>query len=175
MTRDDTKQILAVIDATYPNFKVENPTETINAWHFFLADYDYNKIAIALKAYVATSGSGFAPSAAELIDMANKSYQYNIETEQGAWDMVSKALRNSAYNSREEFEKLPPLVQKAVGSPAQLREWALDPNFNHSVESSNFKRQFRELAQQDIKLKRMPMEMRAMIEQSNNMMLDCNK
>lgn len=37
-----------------------------------------------------------------------------------AWSLVEKAIRNSIYNSQEEFSKLPPLVQKAVGSPNVL-------------------------------------------------------
>lgn len=171
MTRDETKQILAVIDSAYPNFKVENVTETLNAWHFFLADYDYNTIAIALKSYVATSGSGFAPSVSELIGMASKSIEFVQMPESEAWDLVYKAICRSAYNSQEEFAKLPPLVQKAVGSATQLKAWALDTDFNHSVESSNFKRQYRRLSDQEKEFAKMPVEMRTAIEQKKGQML----
>lgn len=172
MTRDEVKQILAVIDSAYPNFKVDNVTETLNAWHFFLADYDYNTIAIALKSYVATSGSGFAPSVSELIGMASKAVDYKQHSEQDAWDMVYRAICRSAYNSKEEFDKLPALVQKAVGSPYQLKEWATDVNFNHSVESSNFKRQYRKLADQDKELAKMPIEMKAIIERTGVQLIE---
>lgn len=165
MTREETKTILEVIDSTYMNFRVEDPKKTLDAWHFFLSDYDYNRIAIALKTYVATTGTGFPPSVDQLIAIANKPMEYNQTTEADAWALVYKALCNSGYNSREEFEKLPPLVQKAVGSSEQLHRWAIDPNFNHGVESSNFKREYNRLQQQEQQLQKMPVEMRSMIEQ----------
>lgn len=36
--------------------------------------------------------------------------------------------RNSGYHAEEEFARLPELIQKAVSSPGQLREWALSEN-----------------------------------------------
>ena len=49
----------------------------------------------------------------------------------------------------DEYNKLPPVVQKAVGSPSQLREWGMDEDFNESVVSSNFMRVYRnELSKQ---------------------------
>lgn len=50
-----------------------------------------------------------------------------------AWSLVEKAIRNSIYNSQEEFSKLPPLVQKAVGSPNVLRLWAADGSYSEQV------------------------------------------
>lgn len=171
MSRDEVKRILAVIDAAYQNFKVDNATDTLDAWHFLLADYDYNSIAIALKTFIATSGSAFAPSIAELIALTHKADEMSYLGEQEAWDMVHKALRNGAYGSRQEFEKLPPVLQKAVGSPEQLRRWAIDPEFNASVESSNFKRQYRKLIDDDRDYNRMPVEMKMRIEQNRERML----
>lgn len=39
------------------------------------------------------------------------------------WLINNLQMRNSIYNSEEEFSKLPPVVQKAVVSLGQLREW----------------------------------------------------
>ncbi|MFR8332153.1 MAG: hypothetical protein ACLU9S_07140 [Oscillospiraceae bacterium] len=60
-----------------------------------------------------------------------------------AWNLVAKALRNSAYGSEEEFAKLPPAVQRVAHSPFQLREWALmDADTVQSVVASNFQRAY---------------------------------
>ena len=83
-----------------------------------------------------------------------------------AWSLVSKAIRNSAYNSVEEFAKLPPIVQNAVGLPDQLRTWALDENYNEQVISSNFMRCYRtELARHE-ELSKMPAEIKDLIDNS---------
>ena len=39
--------------------------------------------------------------------------------------LVQRALRNSGYKSEEEFAKLPEACQRAVGTAANLKEWAL--------------------------------------------------
>ena len=81
-----------------------------------------------------------------------------------AWALVSKAIRNSGYNSVEEFAKLPPSAQKAVGLPDQLRTWALDENYNEQVVSSNFMRCYRtELARHE-ELSKMPSDVKALID-----------
>lgn len=171
MTRDEVKKILTIIDATYPNFKVDNLTETLDAWHFFLSDYEYNRIAIALKTYVTTQDSGFAPNVNQLIAIANKTQEYSQIPDTDAWALVYKALSNSAYHSREEFEKLPALVQKAVGSPTQLHLWATSTDFNHGVESSNFKRTYNRLAERERELATMPVEMKSLIKQESERMM----
>jgi hypothetical protein len=71
-------------------------------------------------------------------------------TEQEAWQCVAVALRNSAYNSSAEFEKLPPVVQRLVGSPNQLREWSqMDSDTVNSVVASNFQRSYRARAKSE--------------------------
>lgn len=171
MTRDEVKQILMVIDATFPNFKVENISETLNAWHFFLADYDYNSIAIALKSFISTNNTGFAPSVSQLINMTYKATEYEQLGDGEAWALVSKAIRNSAYNSQAEFDKLPPAVKKAVGSASQLHTWAIDEDYNESVISSHFLRNYKAVIERNNEYNRLPVEMRAQIDQSARMLI----
>jgi hypothetical protein len=65
-------------------------------------------------------------------------------TELEAWELVSKATRNSTYNSAQEFAKLPPVVQRLVGSHMQLKEWAaMDAETLQSVVASNFQRSYK--------------------------------
>lgn len=127
MTRDEVKQILMRIQTTYPNWKPQGDLSlVIDVWHEYLEGYTYYEILGAVKAYVLSDTSGFAPTVGQIVGKLHGMMK-SIEPEMGsleAWSMVSKALRNGYYGAEEEFNKLPPLVQKAVGSPMNLRNWS---------------------------------------------------
>ena len=151
---------------SYPNYKPNDISETVDVWHMMLSDYDYNLVAMALKSYILSDTSGFAPSIGQLVAKIQTITKPQELSETEAWSLVSKAIRNSGYNSVEEFTKLPPIVQNAVGLPDQLRTWALDENYNEQVVSSNFMRCYRtELARHD-ELSKMPEEIKALIDNS---------
>ena len=127
MTRDEVKMILMRIQTTYPNWKPQGDLSlVIDVWHEYLEAYTYPEILGAVKAYVLSDVSGFAPTVGQIVGKLHGMAKA-IEPEIGAleaWSMVSKALRNGYYGAEEEFAKLPPLVQKAVGSPMNLRNWS---------------------------------------------------
>jgi hypothetical protein len=127
MTRDETKMILMRIQTTYPNWKPQGDLSlTIDVWHEYLEGYTYQEILGAVKAFVLTDITGFAPTVGQIVGKLHgmmKSIEPEINGLE-AWAMVSKAIRNGYYGAEEEFEKLPPLVQKAVGSPQNLRNWS---------------------------------------------------
>ena len=153
---------------SYPNYKPNDISETVNVWHMILSEYTYEQISIALKAYILSDTSGFAPSIGQLVGKIQAITKPEELNEMEAWALVSKAIRNSGYNSVEEFAKLPPLVQKAVGLPDQLMTWALDENYNEQVVSSNFMRCYRtELARHE-ELSKMPSEVKALIDSVSN-------
>lgn len=163
MTREETVKIIRIMVDSYPNYKPNNISETVDVWYMMLSDYDYNLVAMALKAYILSDTSGFTPSIGQLVSKIQTITKPHELSEMEAWSLVSKAIRNSGYNSVEEFAKLPPLVQKAVGLPDQLKIWALDENYNEQVISSNFMRCYRnELARND-ELSKMPSEVKALI------------
>ena len=149
---------------SYPNYKPNDISETVDVWHMMLSDYDYNIVAMSLKAYILSDTGGFAPSIGQLVDKMKSISTPQELNEIEAWSLVSRAIRNSCYNSVEEFSKLPPLVQKAVGLPEQLRIWALDEDYNEQVVSSNFMRCYRtELARHE-ELSKMPSEAKSLID-----------
>ena len=85
-------------------------------------------------------------------------------TEGEAWGLVSRALRNSAYDSQREFDALPPRLQRLVGSPNQLREWAmLDADTVQSVIASNFQRSYRARTAADLAYAALPADVRALV------------
>lgn len=149
MTRDETVNIIRVMVDSYLNYKSNNFFETVDVWHTMLSDYDYSLVSMALKSYILSDTSGFAPAIGQLVAKMHSITQPQELNEMEAWSLVSKAIRNSIYNSADEYAKLPPIVQKAVGLPSQLMQWAIDDTYNESVVSSNFMRCYRiELARE---------------------------
>ena len=84
-----------------------------------------------------------------------------------AWGLVRKAINNSGYHSEEEFAKLPPLVQKAVGTPGQLKQWGMsDIESIETVAQSNFMRTNRAVAKREDEVSRMPKEIKQLKQQN---------
>ena len=166
MTREETKRIIRIICATYPNFKPNDLTETIDTWDFLLEEYTYQEISLALKAYIATSTSGFAPSIGQLIEKV-RSISCGAElSEMEAWALVSRAIQNGQNGAEEEFAKLPEIVQKAVGSPSLLRQWATtDERSIENVVQSNFMRTYRAELSRKREVQTMPKDVLKIMEQ----------
>lgn len=165
MTRDECKKLLMICEATYPNFKVENPTETVDAWTLVLGDFDYQTIETAFKIFIRTSGSAFAPMPSELIAMTKKVKELTMADSGKVWDEVREAIRSSLYYHEREFEKLSPMAKKVVGYSGQLRDWAMcETQEIETVIQSNFKKRFDEIKNREVEIQSMPSEVRELIE-----------
>lgn len=161
------KEFGKLADAIKTYFPRDNmlPTDTaMELWYDMLKDMDYQSAYIGLKNHVATSK--FAPTIADIRNGAVISQPQELN-EMEAWSLVSKAICNSIYNSVSEFEKLPPLVQKAVGLPDNLREWAMTDNLNHEVVMSSFQRAYKAELKQNEELQKMPQNVRNLIQKAN--------
>ena len=159
MTREETKELLMMIQAVYPNFRVE-PSQmgaTINAWHMMLEEYSAESVGAALKIYTKTNNTGFAPSVSQLIGDMYAPTKNEQMTEGEAWHMVKKAIGDSGYHAQEHFDNFPPIIQKAVGSPTMLRQWGMtDSDEVNTVIMSNFQRTYRSLLSQEEFKNRVP-------------------
>ena len=168
MTREETVKIIRIMCDCYPNYKPSNLSETVDVWNMMLEEYSYSQISMALKTYVHSDTSGFAPSIGQLLDKLHAIQNPQELNEMEAWSLVSKALRNGYYGAVEEFNKLPPLVQKAVGSPDNLRNWSqTDTNSIENVVQSNFMRSYRLVVNRENEIKKMPADVRTLIENVN--------
>ena len=168
MTVIEAKKIIAVMLVSFPNFKPTDVDSMAETWADMLSEYSYSQVSMALKAYIVSDISGFAPSIGQLVAKIQTVTQPQELNEMEAWSLVSRAIRNSTYNSVEEFAKLPPLVQKAVGLPDQLRTWAMDENYNEQVASSNFIKCYRTEVARSQELSKMPSDVRKIIERACN-------
>ena len=184
VTRDETIELLMMVQAAFPNYKPPDKTVAVNTWFLMLSDYPYQQVQMALKAYIATDTSGFAPSIGQIIDKMQMINSHAEQNEMEAWSLVSKALRNGNYKSREEFEKLPDLVKEAVGSPENIHNWAQsDIKSIERVIQSNFIKSYRLVVNRQKEMQKLPKEIKAMIsgnkdcdgkriEKSQNTMLE---
>lgn len=177
MDREESKKILMVIQVSYPNWHPVDLTMAINTWHLMLEEYQYREVEAALKAFILTDTSGFAPTIGQLVEkIHNLRKKMNVKndiSELEAWSLVYKAICNSNYHAEEEFEKLPPAVQKAVGGPANLREWAqMESDTVQSVEQSHFLRSYRAAIARQETDEKLPESMKLAIASQRNKALE---
>lgn len=172
MTRDEIKEMLMVIQAAYPNYKPQDKTVAVNIWYMMLKDYEKEVVEAALKIYIASDTSGFAPAIGQLIDKINTVTAPPELNSMTAWGLVSKALRNGYYGAEQEFEKLPPTVKKAVGSSDNLRNWAQsDSKSIETVIQSNFIRTYEAEVRRKTEDAKTPPDVRALIDKISNQKL----
>lgn len=152
MTRQETGIIMDILTTAYPTFyngrNAPDMRMTVNLWAEMFAEDDVKIVAAAVKALIATDDKGFPPHIGAVKGRIRQISNPDEMTEQEAWALISKALRDGYYNAEAEFAKLPPLVQDVVHDPRQLREWSMmDESTVQSVVASNVQRSFRAKAQ----------------------------
>lgn len=141
MTIKEFGKLAAAIKTYYPKENMLPSNEAMELWYDALKDLDYKYAEQGLRKYVMSNK--FPPSIADIRECSLDFERPQELNEMEAWSLVSKALRNGYYGAEEEFAKLPPIVQKAVGQPSQLRTWATDEEYDEAVVSSNFMRSYR--------------------------------
>lgn len=167
----ETISILSVLKVAYPmfykNITKKEAEDIITLWTEMFADDDFNLVKTAVKAHIATDAKGFPPIIGQIKESLVKIIQPEQLTEQEAWNLVSKAIKNSAYHATEEFEKLPDILKQLVGSPSQLKEWGQMPVEQvQSVVASNLMRSYKAKAINEKENKALPNDVKALINQT---------
>ena len=164
MERCDVIEMFAAISVLYPrDMAFANATDKmITVWWEMLSDLPKSAVSAALKRHSAVSQ--FAPSIAEIrkavADMTAPDGRTGIDE----WNDVAKALRNSAYDSAEQFRKLSPIAQRLVGSPMQLKEWGLaEDAATISVAKAQFLKGYEVLKRRENETKQLPESIRNLL------------
>lgn len=167
MTKNEAGAILKMIKSFYPNefAKIEPQSMALltELWASVCEGYTGEQMSAALKQYMARDTSGFAPKPGQLINYIHAPEDDADLNESEAWSMVLRAASNGNYHAAEEFEKLPPLVQKAVGTAYVLHEMAAQEIT--SVDESHFKRAYRMELERERTRRRLPPSTRNILEQ----------
>lgn len=141
MTYAEFAKLAANIKTYFPRDNVLPSDRAMTLWYESLKDLDADAVMTGLKKYVLTNK--FPPSISDLRSYAVRPAGKEEISETHAWNLVYQALGNSIGHAEEEFDKLPEVVQRAVHSPGQLREWAkMDIRTVNSVIYSNFLRAY---------------------------------
>jgi len=147
MNREETISTLALIKASYPlwakDLKEADARNMIMVWEEMLSEYDFDLVKSAVKTMIKVSK--WPPSINEVIEKCDfiSSGCVPQMTRVEAWSYVRSALTNSTYNAKEEFDKLPKIIQGILRTQQTLKNWAM-ANYEtiDSIEGSQFMRSF---------------------------------
>lgn len=160
MTKNEAAVIVKMISTMYPNEYAKLSPESmkliVEMWASTCEGHTGEQVSAALRQFVASDTSGFAPKPGQLINLIVAHEDGNDLTESEAWSMVLRAASNAIYHAEEEWAKLPPIVQKAVGTSHILREMAMEPVENNTVNESHFRRVYRTELERERAMRRMP-------------------
>lgn len=160
MTDEGALSAQRAIMMAYPNYHPSDIAGTAAFWSDQLRDYKDTEVAIALRAYILSDTSGFAPSIGQIVALIPRN-QEDIASELEAWGMVARAVRNGNYGAEEEFSRLPDNVRSAIGSAGQIREWASMPIEDlETVAQSNFLRSYRAVVARERMAGKLPEKLR---------------
>lgn len=168
MTRNEILGIMSVLKAAYPNFyrgmSRKDAEDAVNLWCDMFADDQPEIVAAAVKALISTDEKGYPPHIGAVKAKIRQLTTPDVSTEAEAWGKVLKAISRGIYNAKENFEKLPEEIQRIVGSPNQLREWAMmDSDTVQSVVASNFQRSYRARMKQKAEFDALPTDVKQLV------------
>ena len=99
MTREETVKIIRIMVDGYPNYKPNDISETVDVWQMLLEEYSYKQVSAALKEYILTENTGFAPSIGQIVNMvkAHEKRKY--------FEDLEKMLLEQSYSSQIEQKR----------------------------------------------------------------------
>lgn len=150
-------------------------TQVANLWSVMFKDDEPEEVLLAVKNCIATLS--FPPRIADIKSRIAQSRTKQM-TEMEAWSAIREAVRNSSSrtDANEAFVKLPPILQKCVGTPSQLRAWnGVSVDTFEGVIASNIQRSYRESAKYELTYYSLPKDMQAsqnwMVEQKSEVQM----
>ena len=171
MTVQETGRVMDVLESAYPRYYAgidkQRQERAVIMWASAFSRDDVRLVVAAVRSFIEMDEKGFPPVPGQIKAKMRLIAGHGELSDTGAWNMVRNAIRNSGHESREEFEKLPPPLQKLVGNASQLREWALmDSETLNSVVSSNFLKAYRAWSEREREYNALPPDVREVVTQS---------
>ena len=148
MTKKETIQMLAILDATYPGFYKDKSEKEIDGvvaiWSEMFKDCDFDLTMLAVKELLNTNK--YVPTIASIKEKMYELTHIDDESPSDLWEILLKAIGRSGYYAVEEFDKLPDIIKEFIKSPHQLHELSQIPSETlHSVVKGQFLRQIENL------------------------------
>jgi hypothetical protein len=166
MTREETRAILSVLKAAYPHFYKDQTkdelTKVLDLWSTMFEAEPAKLVTESVKALLTTCK--FPPTIADVKEKLLMLTRPPDLTEQESWNLVYNAIKSANYHAQENFDNLPPILQRLVGSPNQLREWAQMEPKPLEVASSNFMRSYTARVKQEKEFQVLPQSNKQIIQ-----------
>ena len=173
MTIDETLQILSLLRASYPlfysKFKKAELESIASLWAEMFEHDDFNITKYALKELIATH-TGFPPDIAALKNKIKEIVSAATEepTNEELWQKLKKAAGNGYYGAQKEFDNLPPVLQRYLGSPNALRELAMvEVDTLNTVVHGQFLKQIGIIKEREEYERNMPAELKMLISSAH--------
>lgn len=165
MTKQETWKLIAVMRSAYPKtyekFTEEDFEHLCSVMFMCLEEFSYQQAALGLKMFLMNDTKGFPPVAGQIIEQIRKITPKPIELDGlQAWNLVMKGIRNGTYGAKKEFNNLPELVQKTIGSPQYLRDEASNSGFNLDVAKGQFLKNYENTLKREAELSKIPLSVR---------------
>ena len=167
----ETEIILGMMKTAYPSFykniATKEAQDAVKLWATMFESDPVNIVLEAIKGMICVLR--YPPTIADVKEKIYQIVNSIKDTELEAWGLVLSAIENANYYADECFNNLPPMIRKIIGSPNQLREWAMmDSETVNSVIQSNFMRSYTARSRQDENYRMMPESTRKMIADLSN-------
>ena len=144
MTKEEFKTLVKAMKAVYTHPSFIPDKYAFEVWYSMLHDLDYQTVSAAIQKHMQSEER--EPTVASIrkhAEQINGGLRDEIG-EMQAWYMVYRAISDSGYHADERFAELPEIIQRAVASPGNLREWGqMDTKTVNSVIQSQFLRSYR--------------------------------
>ena len=164
MTSKEAAYVLAILRAAFPSFYKSQTDEDIKAstrlWAEMFADDAPAEVSAAVKDLIATRTSSFPPVIGEVKAKLGEIRQPDRMQTQEAWALTCKAAAGNL-----AWEKLPALVQRAIGSKSILREWGqIDSERFNTVIYSQFVKAYGTYDTRERERAALPSDIRSLID-----------
>ena len=163
MTENEMAMVLTRLEEYYRNFySGSEKTRVFNAWYTMFRDDDVAEVNRAVIVHICTDK--FAPTVASIKTIMAENRMAGQMTEMQAWGAIRDAVDYSTNRdeARKQYDRLPPLLKKVAGSPAQLIAWRkVNEDSFEGVIASNVQRSYRELARREAVYHAIPGQLQA--------------
>ena len=142
MTFDEFKILAKGMKSVYTRENFLPDADSIKIWFSMLKDIPYEVLNVAIQKYMMTNK--FAPTIADLRELASETMQGQITDWGDGWEQVLKAIRvYGSYNAGAALDSMDAITRKCV-ERLGFREICMSENI--SVERANFRMLYEQIA-----------------------------
>lgn len=115
---------------SYSKSTEDSERDMVQIWFAVMREYPFKVVARALMEYIADNTTGFPPVPGQINEIIKKHAMEMVPDdldEYTAWDLVEQVMRGKyiTYEPEKAFKSLPDMVQKAVGTSRNLKQWSI--------------------------------------------------